>query len=301
MPIGWNAGNRREAFYTNLPPGEYQFYVDACESNGNCRDSGTWVRFGLAPQWYQRAWFIPACVTLLGLLGWGAYRLRVRGLHNQVLIVVGERNRIARELHDTLIQGFSGITMQMQALAGRLRTKDEREVLDEIISDAGRCLQETRRSVAGLRSTAGGVSGLASALAETARQITEQQDIRLRLKLDERPYELSPEVKYNLLRIAQEAVTNSVKHSGAHAIEVELDGNESGVRLSISDDGCGFGRDGKLRIEPLHYGMVGMRERANQIGAEFDVASTPGRGTQIRVSVPLRDKPRVNQIEETAS
>jgi ligand-binding sensor domain-containing protein/anti-sigma regulatory factor (Ser/Thr protein kinase) len=296
-----DSGNRREAFYTNLPPGQYRFFVDTCESDGNCRDSGTWVHFGLAPQWYQRAWFIPGCVTLLGLLGWGAYRLRIRGLRNQVLIVVGERNRIARELHDTLIQGFSGITMQMQALAGRLRMKEEREVLDEIISDAGKCLQETRRSVAGLRSTASGVSGLASALAEAARHITEQRDVRLRLKLDERPYEMSPEVKYNLLRIAQEAVTNSVKHSGARAIEVELNRNESGVRLSISDDGCGFGRDGKFGIEPLHYGMVGMKERASQIGAEFDVASTPGRGTQIRVNVPLQDKPRVAEIEEPAS
>ena len=296
-----DAGSRREAYYTNLPPGPYRFQVAVCETGGKCADSGAGasIRFGLAPQWNQRAWFLPACAAAFGLMGWGAYRLRVRGLHNQMRIVLGERNRIARELHDTLIQGFSGITMQMQALAGRLRGKEERDTLNEIIGDAGTCLQETRRSVAGLRSP---VSGLASALAETARQITEHQDVRLRLRLDEQPYELSPEVKYNLLRIAHEAVTNSVKHSGAHAIEVELDRIGDSVNLSIRDDGCGFGRENaKPRAEPLHYGIVGMRERASQIGAEFDLASTPGRGTLIRVSVPVHNKAEVAEVEETAS
>lgn len=292
-----DAGNRRDAFYTNLPPGEYRFEVMACRMEAECGDTAASIRFGLAPEFYQRAWFLPLCGILLGLLGWGIYRLRVQQMNERFLVVVGERNRIARELHDTLIQGFSGITMQMQAFAGRLRDAGQRETLADIIKDAGTCLQETRRSVAGLRSGDAGISGLAAALAESARHITEPRDIRLKLKLDERPYEISPEVKYNLLRIAQEALTNAVKHAGARAIEIELSRTANGVYLIIGDDGRGFPQDGSSRSEPLHYGIVGMRERASQIGAGFDLDSAPGKGTRIRVTVPLHQEARATETQ----
>ncbi|MEQ1947640.1 MAG: two-component regulator propeller domain-containing protein [Bryobacteraceae bacterium] len=294
-----NAGTRRDSYYTNLPPGAYRFEVLACETHGDCKDASTFVSFALAPYWYQRVWFVPGCVLAVGLMILGAYRLRMRTLRNQVLLVVGERNRIARELHDTLIQGFSGITMQLQALNGRLKNKEERDTLQEIIRDAGTCLQETRRSVAGLRAQVSGGTGLAAALAEAARQITEQQDVRLRLQLADRAYEMPPEVKYNLVRIAQEAVTNAVKHSGARTIDLALDQNGRGVHLTISDDGRGFTRDGESRAEPLHYGIVGMRERANQIRAQFQMSSAPGRGTTIRVMVPTSSKTQPEEVEET--
>ncbi|MEQ1885090.1 MAG: two-component regulator propeller domain-containing protein [Bryobacteraceae bacterium] len=293
-----NAGTRRDSYYTNLPPGSYRFEVSACETHTECKDAGTFVSFALAPYWYQRVWFVPVSVLAVGLMTLGAYRLRMQTLRNQVLLVVGERNRIARELHDTLIQGFSGITMQLQALTGRLKTEEERDILQEIIRDAGSCLKETRRSVAGLRSEVAGGTGLAAALSQMARHITEQQDVRLRLQLADRAYEMPAEVKYNLVRIAQEAVTNSVKHSGARTIDLALNQNSRGVHLTISDDGRGFARDAESRAQPLHYGIVGMRERANQIGAQFEMSSAPGRGTTIRVTVPTSGKVQPEEVEE---
>ncbi len=136
--------------------------------------------------------------------------------------------------------------MEMQALAGRLKSPDERSTLDDIIHDAGNCLRETRRSVAGLRSPEQGSShsGLSTAIAQAARQITETKDIRLKLKLDAGPKGLPADVEYNLLRIAQEAVSNSVQHSGARNVEVALDCDRELVSLSVKDDGSGFARDG---------------------------------------------------------
>jgi ligand-binding sensor domain-containing protein/anti-sigma regulatory factor (Ser/Thr protein kinase) len=275
-----NAGTRREAFYTNLPPATYRFRVTGCNGDGVCNEAGAAVDFTLASHYYQRIWFFPILAVLIGAGVWGAYRMRVHRLREQFHLILTERNRIARELHDTLIQGLSGITMEMQALAARMRTPEERGSLEEIIRDAGTCLRETRRSVAGLRS---GGAGLASAIEQAARQITEAKNIRLKLKLENKPTGLAPDVEYNLVRIAQEAVTNSVKHSGARTVEVALDLSSKALRLQVKDDGSGFAdSNGKSG----HYGLIGMKERASHIGADLELASTPGRGTTVSVLLP---------------
>jgi signal transduction histidine kinase len=281
-----NAGTRREAYYTNLPPGKFRFRVTACNSDGLCNETGSALEFTLAPRFYQRSAFWPLVAAALALIGWLAYRLHIRRLRNRFDLIVAERSRIARELHDTLIQGFSGVTMAMQALAGRLRSPEERTRLDDIIHDAANCLRETRRSVAGLRAAREPEAGLGGSIAQAARQITETKDVRLKLKLDKIPAGLPPEAEYNLLRIATEALTNAVKHSGARNIEVTLKSLPDAVRLVIADDGAGFEPDDHGHLKPGHYGLIGMKERAAQIGAEFEFESAPGRGTTVAVVTP---------------
>jgi signal transduction histidine kinase len=275
-----DAGIRREATYTNLPPSKYKFRVTACNIDGVCNEAGSSLEFELAPQFFQRIWFWPAVAILIGAGIWAGYKLRIRRLREQFGLILTERNRIARELHDTLIQGLSGITMEMQALAARIKSPDDKQRLGEIIEDAGTCLRETRRSVAGLRS---GNSGLAAAIEQAARQITETKDIKLKLNLKNRPTGLAPDVEYNLVRIAQEAVTNSVKHSGARTVEVALDYMPKALRLEVKDDGSGFAENGHVNG---HYGLIGMKERASHIGASLDLASAPGRGTTVSVVLP---------------
>jgi signal transduction histidine kinase/ligand-binding sensor domain-containing protein len=292
------AGTRREASYTNLPPGKFRFRVSACNPFIPCSEAGAAIPFELLPSFYQRVWFLPFCATLLALLGWLAYQFRIRRLREKFRLVLTERSRIARELHDTLIQGFSGITMELQALAGRVRSPEEQRSLHEIIGDASECLRETRRSVAGLRALAGASPGLAVAIADAARQITQEQNIRLKLNLDETQPELPDEVKYNLLCIAQEAVSNSVQHSGAHTIEVGLSCSGRDVRLSVRDDGCGMSPDANGGSRPGHYGLIGMKERASQIGAEFKLVSLPGRGTRISVQVPVTREAYMTSSQE---
>ena len=217
--------------------------------------TGTAVSFVLASHYYQRIWFFPVVAAAIGILIWLAYQLRIRRLREHFNLILTERNRIARELHDTLIQGLSGITMEMQALAGRIKTPEERGTLEEdIIQDAGTCLRETRRSVAGLRS---GRSGLAAAIEQAARQITETKDVRLKLNLESKATGLAPDVEYNLVRIAQEAVTNSVKHSGARTVEVALDYSAKALHLWVKDDGAGFQENGHAKNG--HYGLIGMK------------------------------------------
>jgi signal transduction histidine kinase/ligand-binding sensor domain-containing protein len=286
---GWtNAGSRRQAFYTNLPPGKFRFHVVACGAFVNCNETGSTFSFEVAPLFYQRIWFLPLCLAAIGLLVWLVYQFRVEQLRSRFALILAERSRIARELHDTLIQGFSGITMQLHAFANRLGASEDRHALGEIINDAGVCLQETRRSVAGLRGATGSSAGLSAAVAGAARQLVQEHDIKLKLNLDDRRQELPAEVKYNLLCIAQEAITNSIKHAGARTIEVALACSADDLRLSVRDDGQGMG-DGNGRAG--HYGIIGMKERASQIGAEFEVASAPGRGTKISVRVPVARGP----------
>jgi len=276
-----DAGTRREAYFTNLPPGKYRFRVSACNIDGVCNEAGSAVDFVLAPHYYQRVWFWPLLAVLIGAVIWAVHKLRIRRLREQFALILTERNRIARELHDTLIQGLSGITMEMQALAGRIKSPQERTTLEDIIQDAGTCLRETRRSVAGLRS---GNSGLAAAIEQAARQITETKDVKLKLKLENKTSGLAPDVEYNLVRIAQEAVTNSVKHSGARTVEVALDYSAKALHLEVKDDGSGFSESGNGQSG--HYGLIGMKERASHIGAELELASAPGRGTTISVVLP---------------
>ncbi len=238
-----DAGPRREAHYTNLPPGQYKFRVTACNVDRTCDPTGASVAFALVPQYYQRAWFLPLFAGLIGLAVWLGYRLRLRTLKARFSMILGERSRIARELHDTLIQGFSGVTMEMQALSARLSSPDEKQTLQEIVHDAAKSLAEARRSVAGLRNSAGAHSGLGGAIADAARRITEAKEIRLRLRLEQQPPKLPAEVEYNLLRIAQEAVSNAVKHSGARGVEVSLTSAASQMSLTVKDDGC------RLRVD----------------------------------------------------
>ncbi len=281
--VWFDAGARREAFYTNLPPGTFTFRVAACNNDGVCNETGSSVVFTLASHYYQRIWFFPLLAVLIGVAIWLAYQLRMKRLREHFQLILAERNRIARELHDTLIQGLSGITMEMQALAGRIRAPQERATLEDIIVDAGTCLRETRRSVAGLRSGGPGSSGLASAIEQAARHITEAKHIRLKLKLENKPTGLAPDIEYNLVRIAQEAVTNSVKHSGARTVEVILGFTPKALHLSVKDDGSGFAdKNGKSG----HYGLIGMKERASHIGADLDLASSVGKGTTVSVVLP---------------
>ena len=204
-----DAGGRREAFYTNLPPGTYRFRVQAKNIEGVWSGEAATGEFLLAPYFYQRPWFWPALAVVAVGAGVAGYRLRIRAIKGRMGAIVAERSRIARELHDTLLQGFSGVTMEMQALVrANCRSLAERGTLKEIIRDAANCMKEARRSVAGLRrADVAGEGRLGVAVGEAARQLTETRDVKLELDVDAGLPALGAEVEYNLVRIAQEAVS----------------------------------------------------------------------------------------------
>jgi ligand-binding sensor domain-containing protein/signal transduction histidine kinase len=278
------AGTRREAFYTNLPAGRFTFHVAACNLDGECREAAGPVAFAVEAHYYQRPVVILVALAGLMLVGGTAYQLRIRRLRAQFDLVLAERSRIARELHDTLLQGFSGIAMAMQALAARLPGADDRRALEQIVADAGTSLREARRSLTGLRSRPPGGSDLADAIRRTSHQLTEASGIRLQLELGSWDRALAPDVEDNLLRIAQEAVLNAVKHADTRSLLVALARTDEGrVQLLVRDDGAGF--DSAGTPGPGHFGVLGMRERAAHIGATLRLESAPGAGTAVLVTL----------------
>jgi signal transduction histidine kinase len=267
----------------------------ATTADGASAEAANAVAFTLTPHIYQRPWFVPMCIAVLAAIILAAFRARLRRLRAHASAVLGERSRIARELHDTLMQGFSGVTMEMQALAHQMEPGQQRSTLQDIIRDAGTCLREARQSVAGLRATSNGAtkpiaatSKLPESLAQVARQIIDIRDVKLKLRLRPDAPPLPPEVEYNLVRIAQEAITNAVKHSGCRSVEVALEGDAHQLVLAVRDDGSGIPAASAADMAvPGHYGLIGMRERAAQIGANLTIDGHSARGTRVELRLPL--------------
>ncbi len=280
------AGSRREAFFTNLPPKRFKFVVYARTANGEMSVSPAKVEFTVEPRLYQRIWFFPLVAVLLAAVTVLMYRVRVNHLRQRFDLVLAERSRIARELHDTLLQGLSGITMQLQALWMRMPQSKEREFLGGIIEDAGACSQEARKSLWGLRTRGPRSKEFSEKLAQACREVL--QDSHISLKLDLQPVGLQalPDTEYQLLRIAREVVSNVVAHANATVLRVTLQINKGQLLLTFEDNGVGFNAQNGVQVLD-HFGLVGIRERAEEIGAELTLSSAPGAGTTIVIRLPL--------------
>ena len=281
-----DAGARREAYYTNIPPGSYRFHVQGSNADGVWNQEGDVIQLRLRPHLYQTGWFRGVSVLLalsaLGLL----WRLRVRGLRREYLGALAERARVARELHDTLLQGMSAAALKLRALrrrhSGDPETARELASIDTLVITS---LQETRQFLGGLRGQQG-AGDLALALERLASQVTESREIACAVLVEGEATALPDDVKGDLFRIAQEAIHNAVKHARARRIEVKLRYAPGAAALTVADDGCGFDEAGAVGAEEGHFGLVGMRERGTRVG-NFLLTSQPGHGTTIQVTVPI--------------
>lgn len=284
-----DGGGRRVASYTNLRPGNYVFRVIAANNDGVWNETGAALDFYLQPRFYQTYWFYLVCVLLLALTAWQLYRLRVRRMALEFRAVLAERNRIAREIHDNLAQDILGISVQLELVARLMPAAAEiaKGHLDRARLLVRNSMTEARRYVWDLRSQELQKKDLPAALRDTTKRLTAESNIETVVEVAGPLRPLPVEVETNLLRIGQEAVNNAVKHAGAHRIEVGLNFETRKVQLSIRDDGRGF--DPREQIADGHFGLLGMRERAEQIGGVLSIDSAPERGTQIAVEVPLNE------------
>jgi signal transduction histidine kinase len=265
-----DAGARREAFYSNLPPGHFRFRVRARNADGVWGEEAAALAFTVQPRVYQRWWFWPALTALAGLAIYLGYRRRVRRLQRTFSLLLAERGRIARELHDTLLQGIAGVTMQLQALWNRMPAGNDKRVLREILEDASRCAAEARQSLWGLRAPSASAR-FSARMGQVCREAVAGTRLGLELALDETAA-APPEIEYQLLRIAQEAIANAVHHAEADHLRVRLKAADGGLTLSVTDDGRGFSTTTDFSSMG-HFGLVGMRERAAEIGAELTISS----------------------------
>ena len=206
----------------------------------------------------------------------------------QYQAILTERNRLARELHDTLEQGLAGITLQLEAVAGSLEASPTtaRRSLDVARQMLRYSLEEARRSVMDLRSQALESRDLAGALEDLARQMTQDTPVRAEVRVLGAPGSLDGSQEHHLLRIGLEALTNALKHAGAKKVDIELRFGPEATELLVRDDGRGFGAGSEGPSG--QFGLLGIRERVDKLGAVLRVDSLPGEGTRLLVTVPVR-------------
>jgi signal transduction histidine kinase/ligand-binding sensor domain-containing protein len=281
------AGSRRMINYNSLPHGSYRFVVRAQIPNAPAGEAS--YAFVLLPHYYETAWFRVLAVALLGGLVWLGFRVRVRQIGSRFALVLEERARLAREIHDTLAQGFVGISSQLDAVAMSMPEDDSpaRQYLQMARRMARHSLTEARRSMMDLRASVLEDRDLAAALDAGARAWTAGQPVEVSVEAigDRRP--IPQEMEQQLLRIAQEAVANVMKHANASRIGIKLEREPKSLRLRIVDNGRGFEERDAFAAHGGHFGLIGMRERAERLGGELRLASRPGEGTDVEVSVPL--------------
>jgi signal transduction histidine kinase/ligand-binding sensor domain-containing protein len=284
-----DAGTRRVAYYTNLRPGQYRFRVSARAYDGDWSENEASLAFRLRPHFYQTYWFYLLLAILLAAAVYEVYRWRLRQVEGQFKAVLAERNRIAREIHDTLAQGFVAVSVQLELLNRKLSGPPDvvRELLDQTRELVQRSLGEARRAIWDLRSQTAEGEDFASKLSKMATQMTSSTAVKIRFEIVGTYHALSGKIEDELLRIGREAITNVVRHADARHIDIGLNFDAKKVKMVIADDGRGFVVHGAASSQDGHYGLQGMRERAEQIGAALTVASAPGGGTRVVVETPI--------------
>src|SRR6266478_3881260 len=289
--------NVRHVEYTNLAPKHYRFLVKACNNSGVWNEAGDTLDFSIAPAYYQTRWFQLACVAAFLVSLWALYHLRLRQLAREfnagLEARVNERTRIARELHDSLLQGFQGLMFRLQAVRDMLpgRASEAMRALDTALERGDKAIAEGRDTVSDLREPIMGDSDIAQALTALGKELALQSGNGLepcvRVLLEGKQRELNPMLRDEIYRIAREALRNAFRHARAQKIEAEITYSDSEFLLHVRDDGGGIDPEvANQGARAGHWGLPGMRERAKSFGGKLEVWSEHGAGTEIELSVP---------------
>src|SRR5215510_990815 len=283
--------SRRQAFYTDLPPGNYRFHVIACNNSGVWNEVGAVAAFNIEPTFYQTLAFkAVVAVALVGAL-WSLFLLRVKQakahVRERLWAQMEERERIARELHDTLLQGFQGITLRVQGVAKNISAQDPlRKTMDDVLDRADDVLREARQRVRNLRRRATDEIELAERLTKRGDELSQDQGSSFTLEIVGTPKVLEPTVQEEAYTISSEALTNAFRHASASKIEVEIAYDSSALRIRVRDDGVGIDKSVVSGGQPGHWGLTGMRERARSIRSELKIWSREAAGTEVELVVP---------------
>ncbi|GAB3097859.1 sensor histidine kinase [Lysobacter terrae] len=285
-----DAGSRRVAFYSAPGPGTYTFRVMAANNDGVWNEIGASLPLTIAPLYYQTVWFRVLCVLLALSAACIGYLLRLRHLAMQICLRMeeryDERERIARELHDTLLQGTQGLILRLHATSKKLSEDDPvRQDLERAMDLAEIALADGRDRVRGLRGDVQYWNDLGNALLHVRDEVTVQPLPDMRLIVEGKPKQLLPGVAEELYRIGREAILNALHHAHARNIEIELGYHSRELRLRIRDDGIGMKELATSR--PGHWGLNGMYERSKRVGGHFEIRSRVGAGTEVSLRLPV--------------
>jgi len=286
----------REIDYTNLPPGPFRFEVTARNNSGVWNEAGTFLDFSIAPAYYQTVWFRALCGAAFLALLWAIYQLRVQQLHRQFNIGldarVNERTRIARDLHDTMLQTFQGVLLKFYSLSVMLADRPEaQQTLEGLLQEGRQAINEGRDAVLGLRSSTVIANDLARAFTTLGKELAAKQEshdpVAFQVEVEGKTRDLHPILRDEVYRIAGEALRNAFQHSGAARIEVGIHYDDRQFLVCVRDNGKGIdqkvldagGREG-------HYGFPGMQERAKLAGGRLVVRSRVHSGTEAEITIP---------------
>jgi signal transduction histidine kinase len=298
---GWTeAGTRRAAYYTNIPPGRYTFRVQAANNDGIWNTSGAALSFELRPHFYQTLWFY--ALLLLALAG-AVFLILKRRLYvaeREFKAVLGERSRIAREIHDTLAQGYVGVSIQLEVVAALLqqhKTEDAGKQLDQTRDYVRHGLADARQSIWALRAPDVSETTLPVKLRRMA-EAAEIGGLAARFSLFGAYRPLPAQTESEIVRVAQEGIQNVKKHAGASQLFVQLEYGAEAVTLEVRDDGRGGASEHEKGSSAGHFGLTGMKERAAAVAGTLEVTSPRGEGTTIRLCVPARGEVRQQSGEQ---
>ncbi len=285
-----DAGARRSAYYTNIPPGHYTFRVQAANNDGVWNMAGASFSFQLRPHFYQTVWFYALLLAMLAGSVLLLLRQRLRLAQREFSAVLGERSRIAREIHDTLAQGYVGVSVQLEVLAELLRggkADAAAKHLDQTRAQVREGLADARQSIWALRTQDAGEVTLPVRLRRLA-EAAEGDGLAAQFSTFGAYRPLPANSEAELLRVAQEAIHNVKKHARATQLSVQVEYGSDTIALEVRDNGRGGAVNEVQNAMPGRFGLTGMKERAASIGGTIEVSSAPGQGTMVRVCAPAR-------------
>ena len=289
---GWSEPvSAREAVYTNLGPGAYQFRVMASNSEGLWNGAEAGLGVEIAPSVWETRWFRFSAALAVMLVLLGLYRMRLHRLTRQLSVRfeerLAERTRIAQDLHDTLLQGFLSASMQLHVAVDQIPAESPaRTRLGSVLELMGRVIEEGRNAVRGLRSSEHDLDDLEQSFSRVRHELGIKDDVAFHVIGEGQARPLNPMIRDDVYRIGREALVNAFRHSGATRIEVGVECGRRQLRVLVRDDGAGIDPDVLRAGRDGHWGLSGMRERAERIGGRLRVWSRPGAGTEVELSVP---------------
>lgn len=285
-------GLERAARYTNLSPGTYRFQVAAANEDGVWNNNGASLEFDIAPTIWQTYWFRAIAIALLLSLGLVLYRWRIataaRRSAEKTATRIEERERIARNLHDNLLQGVQALIMSCHAILMRMPAgTPEEKKLNAALDRADQMIEETRDEVMGLRGESTYLR-LTERLQQSIAALEPVAGASVKLTLTGCIDQLDGRVAAEIFYVLQEAIANGIRHAGAGQILVAVDASEAGLHGSVIDDGCGMAPDIVDKGRAGHWGLTGMRERVSRLGGALTIDSQAGAGTSVVFSVPAQ-------------
>jgi ligand-binding sensor domain-containing protein/signal transduction histidine kinase len=295
-----DASSRRVAYYTNLPPGRYQFRVAAFEMSDPQQIAETAVEIVQTPHFYRTAWFLGCSLLLLAASVWGGYKFRMRQVHSRFQAVLKERNRLAREMHDTLIQGCAGVSALLEAHSSlddsEPSAKDD--LLGCVRTQLRSTINEAREAVWDLRHADGSATAIGPILGNMTQQVSHEFGVSVEYKVSGRPFDLDQSTAHELLMVVREALHNAIRHGQPTKVQVDVGFEKKELRVQVRDDGRGFDTATVSSQPNGHYGLVGIRERAKRIGGVLVLNSRLGAGTDLTLSVPRKASAAGNGVPQ---